>query len=470
MPFIGRERELGVLHSMFDRVRAAIGTDRPGQCVLMRGRRRIGKSALAEEFLRRENVPHLFYTAARTSSEEELAELLVGVEECSLPRREVFAEERPGTWTTALRLIADAVDDDSPAIIVIDEVPYLMDRVDSFEGQLQRAWDRYLCRKPILLSLIGSDLSMMEALDSYDRPFHQRGTQMVIGPLNPAEIQDMLALDAASALEAAMVTGGLPLVCGEWPSGAPLWDFLESSLSNPVSALLVSAERSVAAEFPADAAATDILRAIGSEERTFTNIARAAGGVSHSTLGRAVDLLTTKGIVVGELPISLRPSRERRYRISDPYLRFWLRFIQPHMPEIERRRGDLTLKRIRTSWAAWRGRAIEPLVRDALARRLPDQILPAAPAIGGYWTRSNDVEIDIVGADRAPVAREIFFLGSVKWLENSPFDSHDLAPLAYHRSRLTDAPVPLLAVSRSGVTSRDLDAAYGPDEIVESWR
>lgn len=470
MPFIGRERELGVLRSVFDQVRAGVGSDRPGRCILMRGRRRIGKSALAEEFLRRENVPHLFYTAARTSSEEELAELLLGAEECSLPHREVFSEVRPQTWSAALRLLADAVPEDTPSVIVIDEVPYLMERVDSYEGQLQRAWDRYLCRKPILLILIGSDLSMMEALDSYERPFHQRGTQMVIGPLNPAEIQDMLGLDAASALDAALVTGGLPLVCGEWPRGASLWEFLESSLGNPVSALLVSGERSLAAEFPADALATDVLRAIGSEERTFTNIARAAGGIAHSTLTRAVGLLTTKGMVAAELPISLRPSKDRRYRICDPYLRFWLRFIQPNMPEIERRRGDLTLGRIRSSWTSWRGRAIEPLIREALARRLPERGLPAAPAIGGYWTRSNDVEIDIVGADRAPVARELLFLGSVKWLENSPFDNHDVGALAYHRSRLTDAPVPLLAVSRSGVTAGGLDAAYGPEEIVEAWR
>jgi hypothetical protein len=90
--------------------------------------------------------------------------------------------------------------------------------------------------------------------------------------------------------------------------------------------------------------------------------------------------------------------------------------------------------------------------------------------IGGYRTRGNDVEIDIVGADRAPVARELLLLGSVKWLENSPFGNQDVGALAYHRSRLTDEPVPLLAVSRSGVTAGGLDGAYGPDEIVEAWR
>ena len=137
-------------------------------------------------------------------------------------------------------------------------------------------------------------------------------------------------------------------------------------------------------------------------------------------------LLISKGVVAGELPASLSPSKERRYRITDSYLRFWLAFLAPHLAEVDRMRSDLTLARIERSWTDWRGRAVGPLVREALARLLPAQGIPAAPVTGGYWTRSNDVEIDIVGADREPVARQLLFLGSVKWLETGRFDDHDL--------------------------------------------
>lgn len=71
---------------------------------------------------------------------------------------------------------------------------------------------------------------------------------------------------------------------------------------------------------------------------------------------------------------------------------------------------------------------------EFLARLLPDGLLPAATAIGGYcWIRSNDVEIDVVGAERQPVAKQLLFLGSVRWLVNPPFDSHDLTAL--HKCR-----------------------------------
>ncbi len=157
----------------------------------MRGRGRIGKSALAEEFVSRSGLPSLYFTAARASAEQELRQLLDDVASSDLPHRALFTQTPPANWNSALQLLADAIPDDSPSVLVIDEVPYLMERVDAFEGMLQRAWDRFLSRKPVLLILIGSDLSMMEALNSYDRPFHQRGTEMVIKALNPAELQEM---------------------------------------------------------------------------------------------------------------------------------------------------------------------------------------------------------------------------------------------------------------------------------------
>ncbi|MQA98619.1 MAG: ATP-binding protein, partial [Streptosporangiales bacterium] len=48
--FVGRERELATLGDELAAIGSAIGTAKPGRCVLMRGRRRVGKSSLIEEF------------------------------------------------------------------------------------------------------------------------------------------------------------------------------------------------------------------------------------------------------------------------------------------------------------------------------------------------------------------------------------------------------------------------------------
>lgn len=466
--FVGRARELGYLRRQLAETHAG-GSDRPGRCVLVRGRRRIGKSSLVEQFLAEAAPPALYYTAAGADEAAELDELVAAVRESTLPDRDDFVTDPPADWGSALRRFADILPTDRPSVVVMDEVPYLMDRVDAFEGQLQRAWDRALSRRPVLLILIGSDLSTMEALSSYGRPFHQRGQELVVGPLTPADVGEMLGLAPADAMDAALVSGGLPMLCARWPAGADLWTFLADQLSDPFSPLVASAERSLAAEFPAEATARTVLGAIGSGERSFTNIARAAGGIAASTLTRALDLLITKRVIAAELPVARTPSKERRYRVTDPYLRFWFTFVAPHLPEIERMRADLTLRRIRAGWGAWRGRAVEPLVREALARLLPYAGLPAAGTVGGYWTRSHDVEIDLVGADRGPVARELLFLGSIKWRDHEPFDEADLADLLRHRAHLTDTPVPLVAVSRVPSDCPMLAARLDPADLIRAW-
>jgi AAA+ ATPase superfamily predicted ATPase len=467
LSFVGRARELAFLDAELDRVRA--GGDRPGRCLLIRGRRRVGKSRLVEEFLDRSGVPGLYFTAAGADPTAELRRFAADAAQSTLPGRDTLAAASPRDWDAALQVLAATLPADTPSVVVLDEVPYLMDDGRAFEGVLQRAWDRQLSRRPVLLVLIGSDLSMMEALNAYGRPFHQRGRELVIGPLTPADLADMLRLPAADALDAYLVTGGLPLVAADWTPGSDLTGFLDASLADPTSPLLVSAERSLAAEFPTAAQAGTVLAAIGAGERTFTNLTRGLG-LASTSLQRSLDTLIDKRMVAAELPVALRPSRDRRFRVADPYLRFWLRFLGPYLAEVERGRGDLTAARIRTGWPSWRGRAVEPVIREALARLVPDGRLPAADAVGGYWTRTNDVEIDIVGADRAPVARELRFVGSIKWLENATFDARDLADLRRHAATLTAEPLPLAAVSRAGVSCAGLDAVYGPDDLVTAWR
>jgi uncharacterized protein len=467
--FVGRRRELAALGQVLTEVQEQAGAARPGKCLIVRGRRRIGKSALVEEFIDRRQLPSVFYTAEIGFGGEPLREFSETVAASALPEADVFGQAPPANWAGALRQLAGILPDDKASVVVIDELPYLMDPSGAFESVLQRAWDRELSRKPVLLILIGSDLSMMEALTSYGRPFHQRGVQMTVGPLSPADVSGMAGLSAADAFDAALITGGLPVICARWKNGEDTRSFLSRELANPVSPLVVSAQLSLAAEFPDQVQARAVLAAIGSGERSFTNIARAAGGVAHSTLSRAADLLISKDVVAGDLPISLGPSKERRYRITDTYLRFWLAFLGPHLAELDRMRSDLTLDRIFKNWTSWRGRAIEPVIREALARLLPAQGIPAAAAIGGYWTRSNDVEIDIVGADRDPIARQLVFLGSVKWLETARFDDHDLVELQRHRNRVTAEPVPLIAVSRSGTATSRVDAAFSPEDLLEAW-
>ncbi len=469
-PFVGRERELATLTTELDRVRAGAGDAKPGRCMLLRGRRRVGKSRLVEELCRRADVPYFFFTASQQGPRE-LALFTAEIADSTLSNRESISGVTPESWDGALRLLATAVGQQA-SIVVVDELPYLVDDDPTLEATLQKLWDRTLSELPVLLILVGSDLAMMEALDTHGRAFFQRGRQLVVPPFSPLETGEIVGSPTpADAFDAYLVTGGLPLICDEWPRGLDLWGYLDKTLSEPASALAVSAERTLAAELDGELNARRALEAIGSGERTFTAIGQRSG-VSAMTLTRSLDALRLKRIVARETPLSTRKGSDPRYRIEDPYLRFWLRFIGPHMAEIDRGRGDRVLRRTADGWPSWRGRAIEPVIREALRRRDPTDGLVAPGTIGSYWTRSNDPEVDIIAADTSPVAKELLFAGSIKWRDNSPFDMSDLAALAANVQRVPggSAATPLMAVSRSGTSAQGLAAALGPDDLIEAWK
>ncbi|MFG6193061.1 ATP-binding protein [Nonomuraea sp. JJY05] len=467
-PFIGRRRELAVLGRALEKT-TRHRFDRPGRALLMRGRRRVGKSRLAEEFIRQSQLPHVYYTATGQTLGRELRTFIEEVRASNLPAASVFDDKQPESWHDALSLLAQALPEHSPSIVVIDELPYLIKADPTLEGVLQKLFDKKFSRRPVLLLLIGSDLSMMEAINTYSRPFYQRAADFVINPLTPYDVGQALDLPSADAFDAHLVSGGLPMICEEWPKGGSLWTYLQQALEDPLSALIVSGERALAAEFPPEAHAHQVLNAIGSGQRTHSNIAAATQDIPRATMNRALQLLLEKRMIAVDRPLSTRPSRDSRYRVIDSHLRFWISFIGSRLTDIERDRGDKVLERIRLSWTSWRGTAIEPLIQESFRRM--DDLPDGTGAIGGYWTRTNDPEIDIVGADREPVAKAITMVGSVKWLEDRPFDHHDLSELIIHRSKMpgADTSTPLYAISRSGCRVEGI-AHITPEKLLDVWR
>jgi AAA+ ATPase superfamily predicted ATPase len=395
----------------------------------------------------------------------------------SLPGAELVAGMRAADWNQALRTLSIAVPDDAPSIAVIDEVPWLVEQDSEFEGALQTVWDRFLSVKPVLLVLVGSDISVMEALQSYGRPFFGRASKMTVNPLHLADVQAMTGLDAADSVDALLITGGFPEVVQAWEPGMSREDYLSRSVANPLSPLLAAGELSLLGEFPEASLSRAVLEAVGSGERTFTAIATKAGAgtaMSAGTLSPILNTLLTKRVLAVDTPLSTKPdSKNKRYRVADPYMRFWLAFLLRGIPLIERGRGDVVLSRIERSWTSWRGRAVEPIIRESLLRLLPNTDWPDTEAVGGWWNRQNNPEIDLVGADREPIAGRIHFVGSIKWLESQRFGRREYDGLV--RGMLTvpgtEPNTPVIAVSRCGVVDGlPLTAHWGPDDLLRAWQ
>ena len=476
MEFHGRERDLAVLEQQWRKVVDGSAASR-GRAVLVAGRRRVGKSRMVQEFADRVGAPGIVFQATQgRRPAAERADLADAVAQSDLPGRSEVAGLAASDWNQALRLLALALPADVPSLVVLDEVPWLMAEDEEFEGALQTVWDQHFSSKPVLLLLVGSDQSVMSSLQSPDRAFFGRAAMMAVEPLHLADVADATGLPAPDAVDAWLMTGGFPEIVASWPHGCSRVEFLRRSLADPLSPLLVSGQLTLLGEFPTPSLSRRVIEAVGAGERTYSTIAAAVSpdrAIGSGTLSPLLKTLCERRAVAVELPLSTKgDTSNRRYRVADPYLRFWLAFGVDAVLLAERGRPDLALARVERSWGAWRGRAVEPLVRSSLERLLPDDTWPDVMTVGGWWNRRNNPEIDLVAADRSP-ARHLGFIGSVKWHDTAVFDHHDLGHL------LRDAPAvpgadphtPLVAVSRNGAEpTLPLAACWTPDDLVSAWR
>lgn len=475
--FFGRRALLSTLQGRLDEV---VQSGR-GQILALRGRRQVGKSTVIERFIDSAGVPSVFVTAVfGAAHSQHLADATAALTEARtpLPHAELLTQSRAASWREWFGRVALAAQQ-GPVVAVLDEFPWFIAADDTLEGELQIQWDRVLEKLPVLLVLIGSDVAMMERLATHGRPLFGRVRPLVVQALNPGEVAEALpGLPPKDVFDGYLVTGGYPrLVADLARSNTSPTAFVRASLRDSYSPLVTTARLTLDAEFADAAAAYQVLSAIGSEETGQPRFSDLVGSIDdaaernrvQTAITRSLKTLTEgKGLVVREQPAWAPPSaRLARYRIADPYLRFWFRYVERQVDAIARGRADLAVDAFDRDWSSWRGRSIEPVVRDALTRLAgSDPHLAGVEEVKPWWVRNNAVGVDAVAMSRSASV----LVATIKWRTGGSVTDRDVARLRAHRELVPRAERALLAViSPSGKKPAGADVAYGATELLAGW-
>jgi uncharacterized protein len=476
MRFVGRSAQLRELDTWY----AEVARSGSGLMLAVRGRRQVGKSRLYTEFIRSSRARHVFFTGVKNgSSAMQMDRFQRAVLEAvpAISDGEALFASPPSGWTDAFGRLRVAAQQ-APLVVVFDEFPWAAEADLTLESELQNAWDHHLQHLPVLAILVGSDMAMMERLTQHDRPLFGRAREDEIHAFNPAEVGAAIG-DGASAMkafDAYLATGGYPRLVDDFARAGGLSAYVADGLSDENSDLMVMAERSLDAEFVPDAQARRVLSAIGGQEigqATFSSVVGRLSedaGAAGTALTRALKILVDQKRVVAVSTPAGQPkaSKLRRYRITDPYLRFWFRFVEPQITAVARGRGDIAIAKFERDWTTWRGQAIEPEVHTALARLSPG--LPAlaeATDVSAWWNRDHSVQVDIV----ATAARSVMAVGSIKWRPRTQFTHSELDALARARAVIPHAAAaPLVAVCPAGVRS-DVkpDMVFNAEDLMAAW-
>jgi uncharacterized protein len=437
-PFIGRDAEIRTLAEAYDSAE--------GQLALLYGRRRVGKTFLLQRFS--ENRQTIFYQATRQIESLELRAFTraVGAVLGGLPEGYDFP-----SWETALEYVDQHAA--GRIAVILDEFPYLCESTPGLPSIIQRWWDRRGRTSRVMVVLCGSAQAFMTELEAGSAPLHQRFTKKIaLGPLSYREAAQFTPqLSAADKLRVYGIVGGTPLYLKEWRPSASIRENLMRLFGDPAGLLVDSARLVLHSDLGDATASYRALSAIANGDTRRNEILQKAKVTNERVLTRLEELR----LVTRRVPITEGSASRRGYfAVTDPYFRFWFRFIEPNRAAIDRGFGErLVDDVVSNELDGHMGGVFEDVAREFAGGLLKRGEL-AGLDVGSWWSTDGNHEIDIVGIAR----KNPTFIGTVKW-RAAPLGRDVFRNLEDHAAALgADASIPWLMVGRGGVSDAVLAA------------
>ena len=403
LPFVDRARELTRLQRALSR--------RGDALIVVYGRRRCGKSRLLQEALRQHR--HAYYVADLTAG--------------NLQRESVAAEAGrvvPGfaaatyrDWTALLETWR--VRAPEGAWLVLDELPYLVQVSPELPGVIQKLIDTP-ASSALRLILCGSSQRMMHGLVlDQTAPLYGRAAEIIkVTPMAAAALRDVLHRDAEESIVAYSVWGGLPR---NWELAA---DY--GSIAAAIAALILDrngvlhgeSTRLLQDDMRSSVQANSLLALVGSGCHRSSELGGRLGQ-SATNLSRPLERLIDLGYLRRELPFgeSTRSTKRSLYRLDDPFLLFWYRFVATNRSRLENDLIEPVATEVMARLPGHVAEVWEWLARDSVARMALHGMRwnPASR----WWGRGTDgvpLELDVV-AESAD-GRHLL-VGEVKWSDRS---------------------------------------------------
>ena len=199
--FLARENELDELNYRYDRGEF--------ECMIIYGRRRVGKTALINEFCKDRKV--IYFPALKDTVQGNLDILSQAINTYKDPDSHVSVSYN--SFQDAFTEIGRIAERER-VIFVIDEYPYLAKADLTISSRLQHLIDLSWSKGKMFLILCGSSVSFMEGeVLSYESPLYGRRTgQIHLMPLSYRDSARFVpGLDPVTKAEVYGITGGIPL-------------------------------------------------------------------------------------------------------------------------------------------------------------------------------------------------------------------------------------------------------------------
>lgn len=373
MEFFGRKEILSRMSELWGKGCSSL--------VTCRGRRRIGKSTLIEKFALDSKARFIKIEGLRPDKDiDDRAE------------REAFAVQLaaqtsaetscPENWLQAFLRLDKEIEDKRKTVVLLDEVSWMAFDSPMFSAMLKVAWDNYLKKHDRLVFVVCGSVStwIKEHMVDDGAFFGRRSLDVVVPELSLSDCVKFWGkrvgrLATKDIIDVLSVTGGVPRYLEEinpslsaaeniralcFVPKAPLREDFDEMFGDVITRQPRLAER--------------VLRSLVDGPLTLTEISEALGIGKGGDISKALEQLCESGMVAddgGLNPETGAEIRAVRYRLSDNYVRFYLKYIEPEKRTIDQGAYSFTgLEQFR-NWPTVMGLQFENLVLANYRTLLP---------------------------------------------------------------------------------------------------
>jgi uncharacterized protein len=364
--FIGREKELEQLNEILDQKTASL--------VVCKGRRRIGKSRLVEEFGQKVKQFYDFqglapHAGARSSDQlKNFAEQLG--RHFNLP--EIIP---PKTWTEAFSLLARYTLK-GRVVILLDEISWMASTDKTFAGKLKIAWDTLFKKNPLLvLVLCGSVSSWIDKNILKNSAFVGRiSLKMTLQELplmvcNKFWGQNGGKISPFEKFKILSLTGGVPRYLEEVKPKLTAEENIRQLCFVPSGLLFSEFEDIFSSTFSKRAKIYEaIVSTLVTGKKGFVEICQALKRHPHGAMSAYLDDLVESGFLSLDVVYKIggKITGLKHYRLKDNYLRFYLKYIQPVKSQIKSGLYEVKSLESLPAWNTIMGFQFENLVLNQL--------------------------------------------------------------------------------------------------------
>lgn len=380
--------------------------------VVVYGRRRLGKSTLIKRLLTADDSYYLADQTEAIHQREILAKMIGNV-------IEGFDKVIYPDWDSLLDTLNNRLT--KKFTLCIDEFPYLVSACPELPSIIQKKLDSKELKYNLIVCGSSQQLMYGLVLDGTSPLYGRADVILKITPIKLPYIQEALDLSCVEVVEEYAVWGGVPRYWELREGDKSLLDSIKSHLLSVNGTLYEEPMKLFKDDINDIVKTSTIMSYVGLGANKLSEIAGRCAEVS-TNLSRPLAKLVTLGYLEKEIPFGEEEKNTKKslYKISDPFMSFYFRFIVPNRSFIELGRIKPILSAYDTQFAAHVGQYWEKLCRESVSGNEIDGITYGiARRWWGNVSRTEKIELDVIAES---LDKKYLLVGECKWTAGESTD------------------------------------------------